>query len=266
MSSGPSGTQVKTQESRTEPWKVQVPYLEQGFSEAKRLYESDKPGFFPGSTTTPYSPESEEAFGLQTGQARDPNSLINLAGDETGKTLRGEYLDPRNPVFRGMMEGMTSAVRPGVDSMFARSGRFGSPGHGEAMARGITAGMLPYLQAERGRQAGAVGAALPVSQYAPGLLRGVGGAREAFSRDEKQEELDRFNFEQNIDAQKLREFMQNIQGQYGGQRTTTSTQPTYSNPLATGLGVASTAASIGSAAYGGADGAGFATKAGGLGK
>ena len=160
-----------------------------------------------------------------------------------------------------MLEGITDMVRPGVDTRFGRAGRFGSPVHGQTMARGITEGMLPFLLSERGRQYGAVQDAGAVSEYAPSLLESVGRTREGLSRDFKQEELDRFNFGQNVEASKLAQFMQNITGNFGGTTNTTSTEPTFSNPLMTGLGAATSLAGIGSSMFAPAGGGGFATKA-----
>ena len=212
-----------------------------------------RPYGFPGAGGSP------GGGGGLPGAGGERAGLIGLAEGETGKTLRGEYLRPDNPVMAGMLRGVSDVVRPGVDTRFASAGRFGSPIHAEAMARGVTTGMLPFVGAERARQYGAVRDAEAVSQFAPRELERVGRAREGMSRDVKQEELDRFNFGENVDAMKLREFMQNITGNYGGTVRSTSTQPTFSNPLMQGLGGAAALASIGQSAFGKADGAGFAT-------
>jgi hypothetical protein len=255
--------QTTTQTTSSAPWGAQQPYLKEGFEEAQRLYEGPKPQYFPGSTVVPYSPETEAAFGTKLGQVRDPGSLINLAGAETGRTLRGEYLQADNPVYQEMLRGVTSAVRPGVDTDYARGGRFGSPLHTEALGRGISAGMMPYIGAERARQQGAVGAALPVSQYGAGLLAGVGGAREAKGREFLQEDIDRFNFEQMREPAKLREYMGAISPEYGSETTRETTQPLYSSGGLSALGGAMGGAQIGSMF--GPWGAGIGGAAGGVG-
>lgn len=240
------GSQTVVQQQQTGPWEKQQSYLMQGMEEAKKQYESGKPSFFPGSTVTPYSPETETALDVKTGQAIDPNSLVGQAGTETGRTLAGYHLGPESPAFQGVMRGIYNQTRPAVDTAFAQAGRgIRSPGYAEALGRGISTGMTPYLAAERGRMFDATQTALPVSQYAPGLLAEVGGAREAKSRDVLQEEIDRFNYEQNLPATKLAQYMQNVTGNYGGTMTGTATQPTYSNPLLTGSGVAASTAGIG---------------------
>lgn len=254
---GGGGQQTTTSTSSSEPWAKQQPYLLTGFEEAKQLYEGDKPQYFPGSTVVPYSPESEEALGLRTGIARDPSSLIGQAGGQVGRTLSGDYLRPGNEVFDAMLQGVTSAVRPGIDTGFAGAGRFGSPLHAEALGRGISTGMMPYIEGERGRQFGAVQQAYPVSQYGADILGGVGAAREGKSREELQEEIDRYNFGQTVEQAKLREYMATISPQYGQQATSTVSQPTYRDPLMQGLGAAGSLAGIGSALFGPVGGGGI---------
>lgn len=242
------------------PWEQQQPYLTQGFQEAKRQLESEKPGYFPGTTVTPFAPETELGLGLQTAQALDPSSLVGQAQTQTGRTLRGDYLAPDNPVFRSMMEGVRDVVQPQVDTAFAGAGRFGSPGHAEAMGRGISSGMTPYLAAERERQFGATASAYPISQYAPQLLSQVGAQREALGRETLQEKIDRYNYEQNVEAQKLQQYMGAISGTYGGEGVSRTTQPIYRNPLMQGLGAASSIAGIGQAAFAPQGGGGFMSK------
>lgn len=252
---GSTDSQTTTQ--TTEPWAQQKPYLQRGFAEAQRQLRSDKPEYFPGSTVVPFSQETEQALGGYTDLATDPGSMVNRASAQLSPTMEGAYLQPGNPVFQGMLEGVTGAVRPGFDSRFSGAHQYGSPLHQESLARGVTQGMLPFIESERGRQEAAIRDAPSVAGAAPGILSQVGGAREAKSGQELQEEMDRFNFEQNIEAQKLREYMANITGNFGG--TTTATQPLYSNPLMQGLGMASSLAGIGSAAYGAPGGGGFMT-------
>lgn len=251
------GSQTTTTTQNQQPWAEQQPYLLQGFEEAQKQLQGPSPQYYPDSTVVPFSPESEAAMGMRTGQANDPNSLINQAGGELSRTLGGEYLQADNPVFQQMLQGITGAVRPGVDSSFAGAGRFGSPLHAEALSRGISAGMLPFISQERGRQYGAIGDAFPVSQYAPGLLQAVGQQREGMSRNVLQDLIDRFNFGENIDAAKLQQYMGAITGNYGGTTTGQATQPLYSNPLMTGLGMASSAAGIGSTLFGPPGGGGL---------
>lgn len=249
--SSPSST---TTVQKSDPWSGQQPYLTEGFKAAQQEFRSGRPEYFPDSTVVPYSPETETALNMRTQQATDPNSLLGMAGTETAATLRGDYLQAGNPVYDQMLQGVTRSVRPGVDSAFAGSGRFGSPLHSEALGRGISQGMVPYIAAERGRQYGAAQDADRVSRFAPGALAEVGQAREGMSRQELQEDIDRWNFEQNREKQKIADYMGAITGNYGGTTNATTTQPRYSNPLMSGLGTAGSAANLVMTPFGGGKG------------
>lgn len=260
---GSSPQPTSTTTTSSEPWGKQKPYLERGFEEAQRLYESDKPQYFPGSTVTPYAAQTERALGLREGLVDDSGSLINLAENELGKTLRGEYLGPQSPVYRDMLDATLATYAPGIDTGFASSGRFGSPLHAEALGRGIATGMSPYVSGERERMYGATAGAYPVSQYGADILGSVGAARESKSQEELQEEIDRFNFGQTIDSLKLREYMGAISPSYGQTVTSRESKPVYgANPWMGALGGAGTGASIGGS-VGGPWGAGIGAALGG---
>ncbi|BAQ90346.1 Multidrug/pheromone exporter [uncultured Mediterranean phage uvMED] len=74
-------------------------------------------------------------------------------------------------------------------------------------------------------------------------LAAVGSAREQQAQAELQDQVNRFNFDQNIDAQKLNNFMALIGG---GTVGSNQIQPVFRNPLASGLGGALSAAQLGS--------------------
>lgn len=75
-------------------------------------------------------------------------------------------------------------------------------------------------------------------------LAAVGSAREQQAQAELQDQINRFNFDQNIDAQKLNNFMALIGG---GTVGSNQIQPVFRNPLASGLGGALGGAQLGSA-------------------
>lgn len=74
-------------------------------------------------------------------------------------------------------------------------------------------------------------------------LAAVGSAREQQAQAELQDQVNRFNFDQNIDAQKLNNFMALIGG---GTVGSNQIQPVFRNPLASGLGGALGGAQLGS--------------------
>ena len=154
------------------------------------------------------------------------------AGQEQAQaTLRGDYL---NPDLSGVANSIDEQLRPRVGSQFAASGRNLSPAHAGTYSSGFTNAIAPYAfnanQAERGRM-------MQASQMAPGLanadygdidrLSGIGREKRAFGREQLQDEINRWNFDQNVDARKLQEYMGLVGSRsYGG--TTNSTQPVYS--------------------------------------
>jgi hypothetical protein len=73
-------------------------------------------------------------------------------------------------------------------------------------------------------------------------LAAVGSAREQQSQAELQDAINRYNFDQNVDAQKLQNFMGLVGG---GTVGSSQSQPVFRNPLAGGLGGALGGAQLG---------------------
>ena len=217
------------QETVTEPWEGIRPYLRTGYQQARtRLL--DQPGqYFPGQTYVPFAPETETALAGTTGRALTGSPLNPAAQGQIMGTLGGGYL-PEFPGYRDIQgdiaDAVMSEVRPGVDSAFARGGRFGSPLHAEALGRGVSRGMAQSLVplalgqqqlygAERGRMMGA-------AQMAPQLARedyfdisqlgGVGAAREDLYGRALEDQISRFNFMQADPVQRLQTYMALISG------------------------------------------------------
>ena len=126
-----------------------------------------------------------------------------------------------------------SSVMPGVDSQFGMaSGRFGSPAHAEAMGRGVSRGMAPYLFGEYGNerarqmQASAMSPSLAAADYGDiAQLGQVGAARENLDRMALQDEMSRFNFAQQEPLLRTQQYMQALSGSaplLGGAGTTTA--------------------------------------------
>ena len=246
--SAPPQQQVTS--TATNPWGPQQPYLERGFKAAEEQFLSDRPKYFPGSTVVPFQPEETAAMDIKRAQATSPYSLPNLATAHVAQTMGGEYLRADNPVYQQALQGVTGAVRPTIDTQFAQSGRFGSPIHAEALGRGITAGMMPYTMAERGRQFAAAQKVPQMSQMSPELLADVGGAQRAMKTAELGEAMQRHAFEENLPQAKLAQYMAGVGGPYGSAGITTRTTPQTVNPLASWLGMAATAASVGKDIWG----------------
>ena len=175
-------------ETETDPWSGLQPYLQTGFA---RLQSDvlDTPQF------TGFAPEQEQALQARTARATGGNPLLGAAQQQVGATLGGDYMGQINPYLNQLQESVMSQVMPGVDSQFnMASGRFGSPAHAEALGRGVSRGMAPFLFDEFGRQYGDErNRMMMASQAAPGLAREdyydmmqlgeVGGMRRALEQE-----------------------------------------------------------------------------------
>lgn len=208
-----SGGGGQRQETTSEPWEGIQPGLRRGYQAATTDILWRPREFFPGQTYVEYSPETEQALALQTARATD-NPLLQQAQDYTSATLGGEYLG-QNPYLDQLQQSVMSTVMPQVDSQFGMaSGRFGSPAHAEALGRGVSRGMAPYLfqeyGAERARQQQAAGMAPGMAQadyFDIGQLGQVGQAREQLARAALQDQMNRFNFYQMEPTQRIQDYM-----------------------------------------------------------
>jgi len=281
----PSDTQTTVQKS--EPWTQQIPYLigdpKKGiagiFPEANRLYQSAGPLYYPGQAVAGISTEREAALRAQAARSMGGSPLTAAGAAELGRTLGGAYLDG-NPYLqhaidaasRGLTRNYRSAVAPGLDSAFSRAGRYGSGAHASAHEAaqqnlaaqlGDIAGNLGYQNygTERANMLNALNAAPAYAQqdYAEiAQLDAVGRAREAMAQALINDQVARWNFEQQMPADKLRQYAALVQGNFGG--TTSTTQP-YSS----GAGILGGAtAGAGAGATFGPWGAGIGAVLGGL--
>lgn len=201
MSSGGGGG---TQVVKTDPPAYQIPYIKAGLDQAGDIL--DQP------TVTPFSPTTEQALALQQQRALAGNPLLGMGQNQAMQTLGGEYMYG-GPGFDAYADAAWSSVRPNVDSMFARSGRSGSPLHSEALGRGFGRAMAPLYNSERGRQMQAAFGApgLAMADYGDiGQLAAVGGAQEGKAQQYLDDPYNR-----------LARYMGLIQGGYGGTQTTT---------------------------------------------
>ena len=108
-----------------------------------------------GGNLSPYIPGSagEQTQGTVEGEYLSP-SIPGLAGSYTQDVLGGQFTSPEtNPFFANIGDSVLSLVQPQVASSFASAGRTGgSPAANEALGRGVSRGMAPFLFDEYGRE------------------------------------------------------------------------------------------------------------------
>jgi hypothetical protein len=232
---GRSGQQ--TVNTQVEPPAYAKPFLEYGLSEAKQRYETGEPNYYPFPTTVGFSPESEMALDMVRDRALDPNSLTAQAQNVVQQNLMGT-----NPL-------MSMAFQPVVDtieSRFSKAGRYGSGANQSALASGLAP--IAYKA-----QQDALKMAPNIQNLDAQQLAKVGGAREADAMAQLQSDIDRFNFEQNIDDQRLANFLSLVGGGTVGSNTV---QPVFRNRGMSALGGALGGAQLANlAGFGGGTGA-----------
>ncbi len=254
--SGSSGGGTTQTTQTSEPWPEQQPYLKTGFEQAQSGVLNRPLEYFPESTVVPFAPETEAAMGAQGNRAMQGSPLLGQAQQYTSDVMGGNYLDPmNNPYFSSTIDSIMSSVRPGIDSQFAGAGRQGSGLHAESLGTGLARGAAPYLsnlyQQERGYQENAAGRAPGLARedyFDIGQLANVGAQREAKAQEGLQDSISRWNFGQSEPTNRLSQYMNLIQGNYGGTSTASQTAQSQTNPLGNilgaGLGLAGTVGSF----------------------
>ena len=181
MSKGGGGGGSQSVNTQVEPPAYAKPFLEFGLSEAKNLYNSGNPNYFPESTVVGFSPETEMALEGMRNEALDPNSLTSQSQGIVQQNLMGT-----NPL-------LSAAFKPAIDqvtSQFAKSGRYGSGANQQALASALAP--MAY-KAQQDASAQAPQAALMDER----LLTSVGiEAKEGLAQANLQDNINRFNFEQ----------------------------------------------------------------------
>tara|TARA_R110002153_G_scaffold73691_2_gene192213 strand:+ start:1088 stop:2149 length:1062 start_codon:yes stop_codon:yes gene_type:complete len=150
------------------------PSYERGVSEAERIYGEG--GFGAYQQLSPFEREQ-----IQRGMALSaaPSPFYDPATQATQQLLSGgsSFLSPAMQAYQqlgeqpsavsqlsGLAEGLLAPTREKIISQFERGGRSGSGAFGEALARGETTALAPFLQAalaedNRRKQAAAAGLA-----------------------------------------------------------------------------------------------------------
>jgi hypothetical protein len=237
------------------------PYVEFGLGEARRLYETQAPSYFPGQTFV--SPSQTTLSALQSAEQRamGGSPLLRQAQTQAQRTAGGEYLQG-NPFFQGAFapaarqaqEAFASSIQD-ITSKASSAGRYGSGAMGrlegkagDIFSRNLTetAGKLAFenYAQERARQEAAnmLLPQLAAQDYADiERLANVGQAREAYDLQALQDQINRFNYEQNLPQAKLQSYLSSIYGApAGGITESTGTamtqQPIYGNPSQSFLG------------------------------
>lgn len=229
MSKGGGGGGSQTVNTQVQPPSYAMPFLQYGLDEARAQYDNNAPNFYPAQTVVGFSPESEMSLDMMRDRALDPNSMTAQTANVVQQNLMGT-----NPLMSAAFQPVVNEVQ----SQFAKAGRYGSGANQQALAAALAPAALQAQQT-------AIAQAPQIQNQDLSQLAAVGSAREGQAQAELQDQVNRFNFEQNIEQQKLKDYMALVGGGTVGSNTI---QPVQRNTAASALGGALGGAQLGAAA------------------
>ena len=216
------------------------PYVTYGLEEGKKLYEGSNPSFFPGQTFVGPSDATNQALQMAQQRATAGSPLLQAAQQQQLATVQGRGVNPflqgaLSAAYAPTVEAAQEATR-GLQSQASTAGRYGSGAMGQiaqrqaaGLGRGLGESMsnLAYQssEAEAQRQANAIAGAPALAQAdytdIQALLKaGQGG--EEYQKAALQDQMNRYNYEQQLPQQKLQQFANLFTSVPGGQKTETT--------------------------------------------
>jgi len=240
MSGGGKTPDTQTQVSK--PFPEQLPFVTRVFDEAQNIFNQGPQQFFPGQLVAGFSPETEAAFGLQTGLAGQLggqvlgqqgvlNSLLQTPDPQNDPTVNA-FADAAT---RPLVDQFEQQILPQIGSRAVQEGAFGGSRQAiqeaqaaEGLARAVGDTRAGIFNNAFGQQFDAQQRALALAPQInqqlglPGqLLSQVGAARENLTQQQLDAERARFDFNQGSDLASLQNFS-NLINQFGGGQTITS--------------------------------------------
>ena len=214
-----------SQTTESKPWKGVRPYLTEGYQALSENVLGSPQEFFPNQTFASFSPQTEQALGQMEARAGS-NPLLQQAQQQQADVAGGAYLSPDSPYMQDIIQSVGSSVIPGVQSEFGQAyGRANTPGFYEAMGRGFGSQLAPYMSQERARMDAAAGRLPQLARedyYDIGQLGAAGGIREQQAQRQIDEDMARFQFEQQEPSQRALTYMSALSGSPMFSTTTTS--------------------------------------------
>ena len=266
-------------ESRIDP--TIAPYLSEALGRARQLFlQGQAPQLYPEQMYV--SPSQQTLTALQRAeQLANPAPILEegqtayqQALDQATRTATGEYVKESpylqaqlSAALRPLQQQFTEQVIPGISSQFSKAGRYGSgameratSGATEAFTRAtgdITANIAgQQFQTERGYQQAAIPQLAQMGAQAPQFyqtqfmpiqqLAQVGAQREAIAAQPLQEQIQRFQYQQQLPYQQLSGYLSSIYGSPLGGFSAAADQQgnSFLNNLGAGLNIAGTAAKL----------------------
>lgn len=192
-------------------------YIDQVTTAATRAATSGVHSQYAGAGRTGDSPIAQAAIARGIADSVAPLQFGSAEAAQQRSFTSGENLAQRqftggeNQAQRQYASGENLAQRQSTSGESLAQRQF--TGGQNAVAQGMSA-----YDAERQRQLTAAGMApaTDAAQYAPAQeLMGIGAQQEQKSGQTLQDQIDRFNFDQNLPQQKLADYMAMVSGNYG---------------------------------------------------
>lgn len=227
---GGGGGGRSTTSQRIDP--ILRPFVTYGLGESRRLYQSDTPQFFPGQTFVGPSEATTSAIQAASQRAMAGSPILGAAQQQQQGVISGQMLGA-NPFFQAALQPAAQAATQqyydamtGLGSRASQAGRYGS----EAMARqedraalalanalSGQAGKLAYenYATERALQEAAATRApqMAAADYMDiNQLLKAGQLGESYQQRALEDEMARFEFEQNKPYAKLSTFLSSVYG------------------------------------------------------
>lgn len=224
LNKGGGGGGSTTTVQKADPWDKQKPYLITGFTEAENLLKQPTNQFYPGSTVVPFSPETELALNMQTSRAIQGSPLQYASNQQLTNTLNGDYLYGGQG-FNQAVDAATRKILPQINSTFEGAGRTGSGLAATAQTQAIADAFANQYGNERENQMRAMFATPQIaSQDYDNIskLAEVGAQRETMSQEQIAEDIARYDYDQNARKQQVSDYLNMIQGTYGGTNSSTA--------------------------------------------
>lgn len=229
---GKTATQTTT--ANSSPWSEQAPYITEGMAEAKKLYQSAGPSYFPSSTVAGFSPEQQQGLTMASNRATNGSASMKAAEGYNADVLNGKY--STDPYQSQVFENLSSSIMPRINAQFSEAGRYGSGAHQDTMGRTLMESFAPYASQIHQQGLDRMGSAAAMApQFAANdyndinALLDAGGMKQQLAQSEIEDAKSRYDYAQDMPANKLGQYMGFVGGNYGG-NTTTST-PYYKPSL-----------------------------------
>ena len=237
---GGGGGSKQTTQQQLDP--TVRPFVEYGLQEAKQLYQSDTPNYYPYQTYVDPSAQTQQSLQAAQSRALAGNPLVPAAQQQQLSAIRGEDLG-LNPFFTSALQGAAGVATTqfqdalkDIASQASQAGRYGSGAMADLQSRASTnlakeltsrAGELAYQNyaAQKAAQERAVERApqMAAADYADiQQLLNVGQTAEDYQREALDADIARYEFEENKPYTKLQSYLSAAYGAPMGQVTTSS--------------------------------------------